>query len=121
MRKPRILGRSATNYYHLMSRVVSGDFLLKEEEQTFFRNTMRRLEAFMGVKVVTYCIMSNHFHILAEVPVVSSLPDNELRRRIQNFYKKKDAKMRLKEYEKIKKEADETGNDRRLKAWRKRY
>jgi len=121
MRKPRILGRSTTNYYHLMSRVVSGTFLLKEEEKTFFRNTMRDLEAFMGVKVLTYCIMSNHFHILAEVPVVLDLPDNELLRRIQNFYKKEDGKLRLKEYEEIKREADESGNDCRLKAWRRGY
>ena len=122
MRKPRILGRSSVNYYHLMSRVVSGDFLLKgEEEKTFFRNTMRGLEAFMGVKVLTYCIMSNHFHILAEVPEVKDLPDEELLRRIQGFYKGIHARLRVKEYEEIKKEADETGDDRRLKAWRKRY
>jgi len=121
MRKPRILGRNTTNYYHLMSRVVSGDFLLKEEEKTFFQNTMRKLERFMGVNVLTYCIMSNHFHILAEVPEVKDLPDEELLRRIQYFYKGIHAKLRLKEYEEIKKEAEETGNDRRLKAWRKRY
>ena len=121
MRKPRILGRGSTNYYHLMSRVVSGDFLLKEEEKTFFRNTMRRLEAFTGVKVLTYCIMSNHFHILAEVPEITDLPDDELLRRIKNFYKKEDAEVRLLEYEELKKIAEETGNDRRLNAWRKRY
>jgi len=121
MRKPRILGRSTTNYYHLMSRVVSGSYLLKDEEKTFFRNTMRRLEAFMGVKVLTYCIMSNHFHILAEVPGITTLPDDELLRRIEQFYKKEDAKMRLEEYEEAKKLADETGNDRKLNAWRKGY
>jgi len=121
MRKPRILGRSTTNYYHLMSRVVSGDFLLKEEEKTFFRNTMRCLERFMGVKVLTYCIMSNHFHILAEVPEITNLPDNEILRRIEQFYRKEDAELRLLEYEEVKKLADETGNNQKLNAWRKRY
>ena len=121
MRKPRILGRSTTNYYHLMSRVVSGSYLLKDEEKTFFRNTMRGLEAFMGVKVLTYCIMSNHFHILAEVRGITTLTDDELLRRIKKFYQKEDAKMRLEEYEDAKKLADETGNDRKLNAWRKGY
>ena len=121
MRKPRILGRSTTNYYHLMSRVVSGTYLLKEEEKAFFRNTMRRLEAFMGVKVLTYCIMSNHFHILAEVVEVIDLTDDELLCRIRNLYKKEDAKIRLLEYDELKKESDKTGNDRDLNAWRKRY
>jgi len=29
---------------------------------------MRKLEAFLSVRVVTYCIMSNHVHSLLEVP-----------------------------------------------------
>ena len=29
---------------------------------------MREYERFCGVRVMTYCIMSNHFHILVEVP-----------------------------------------------------
>lgn len=29
---------------------------------------MRKLEAFLGLRVVTYCIMSNHFHLLVEEP-----------------------------------------------------
>ena len=29
---------------------------------------MRKLEAFCGVEVVTFCLMSNHFHLLVRVP-----------------------------------------------------
>lgn len=29
---------------------------------------MREYEAFYGVRILTYCILSNHFHILVEVP-----------------------------------------------------
>ena len=29
---------------------------------------MREYERFCGVRVITYCVMSNHFHILVEVP-----------------------------------------------------
>jgi REP element-mobilizing transposase RayT len=29
---------------------------------------LRRWEAFCGVRVLTYCVMSNHFHVLVEVP-----------------------------------------------------
>ncbi len=36
---------------------------------------MRRLEEFHGVKVITYCLMSNHFHLLLEVPSPSSTDD----------------------------------------------
>jgi len=35
---------------------------------------MRKLEAFCGVEVLTYCLMSNHFHLLVRVPDVDAIP-----------------------------------------------
>ncbi|MCK5924075.1 MAG: transposase, partial [Methylococcales bacterium] len=37
-----------------------------EKEQ--FVRLMRLYEAFCGVRVLSFCVMSNHFHILVEVP-----------------------------------------------------
>ena len=67
MRTPRILGEGRS-FYHCMSRVVDRRFVFEDEQKEFFRRTMRKLEAFLGVRVVTYCLMSNHFHLLVEVP-----------------------------------------------------
>jgi len=50
---------------------------------------MRKLEAFLGVRVLTYCLMSNHFHLLIEIPDRDSLPPltaEELRRRLPLLY-----------------------------------
>lgn len=54
--------------YHCVSRVVDGGFVLKREEKEQFVRLMRRYEAFSQVQVLTYCVMSNHYHILVEVP-----------------------------------------------------
>ena len=54
--------------YHCVSRVVNREFVLKREEKEQFVRLMRRYEAFSQVKVLTFCVMSNHFHILVEVP-----------------------------------------------------
>ena len=51
-----------------MSWVVGKQFIFRDEQRRFFLRTMRKLEAFSGVCVITYCIMSNHFHVLLEVP-----------------------------------------------------
>lgn len=63
MRQARIreYGKS---YYHCISRVVDRQFVLQEEEKEQFVALMRKLEAFHGMRVVTYCILSNHFHLL---------------------------------------------------------
>jgi len=37
-----------------------------------------RLAEFCGVEVITYCLMSNHFHLLLRVPIRAELADAEL-------------------------------------------
>src|SRR4029078_1634607 len=57
-----------TGYYHCISRVVDRQFVLGAQEKEQLVTLMRRYEALCGLKVITYCVMSNHFHILVEVP-----------------------------------------------------
>ena len=93
MRTARILGQGRS-FYHCMSRVVDRRFIFGAEEKEFFRKTMRQLEAFLGVRVVTYALMSNHFHLLLEVParpmddeeVHGWLTPEELLRRLPFLY-----------------------------------
>ncbi len=54
--------------YHVMSRTVNGEFLFGSTEKEAFRRMMWRMSAFSGVGVLTYVVMDNHFHILAQVP-----------------------------------------------------
>ncbi len=54
--------------YHCVSRVVGREFVFKREEREQFVRLMRRYERFAQVKVWNYCVMSNHFHLLLEIP-----------------------------------------------------
>ncbi len=54
--------------YHCISRVVDRRFIFGPGEKERFVALMREYEQFCGVQVLTYCLMSNHFHILVEVP-----------------------------------------------------
>jgi len=71
--------------YHCVSRVVDRRFVLGDEERECFRMFMRMYEKFSGCRVLSYCVMSNHFHILLEVPPKRedfSLSDGELLERL---------------------------------------
>ena len=70
MRRPRILAPKGhkTAFYHCVSRVVNREFVLGEAEKEQFVSYMRLYERLYGLRVVAYCIMSNHFHVLVEVP-----------------------------------------------------
>ena len=59
---------SDTAYYHCVSRVVNRDFVFGEAEKQAFVQLMRIYERFCGLRVVTFCVMSNHFHLLVGVP-----------------------------------------------------
>jgi len=81
--------------YHVVSRVVDRQFVLDEKEKEYFRMLMRMYERFSGCRVLSYCFMTNHFHLLLEVPdgcdkgeVLSSMSDGELIRRLGGLYSK---------------------------------
>jgi|GEM_PF-2955850 len=69
-----------------LSRVVDRRFVLGDREKERFRKMMRSVDAFCGVQVVTYVIMSNHFHILVGTPEVVEITDEELYERIEAAY-----------------------------------
>jgi hypothetical protein len=55
-------------YYRCVSRIVDRRFVLEAREKEIFVRIMRGYEAYCGVRIITFCVMSNHFHILLEVP-----------------------------------------------------
>jgi len=74
--------------YHCISRVVERRFAFGDAEREQFRIFMRMYENFSGCRVLSYCIMSNHLHILLEVPpiAVGGLCDEELLQRLRAIY-----------------------------------
>ncbi|MFM8360555.1 MAG: transposase, partial [Verrucomicrobiota bacterium] len=89
MRKARLKAPEGhpVAYYHCVSRVVNREFVFGDVEREQFVQLMREYEAFCGVRVLTYCILSNHFHILVEVPErPKELPGaEELLRRLEGL------------------------------------
>ena len=73
-------------YYHVMSRCALQEHLLVGEVKGMFLRILRRAEKFSGVRVLDYCIMDNHFHILIKVPKRRAVPDVELDERIRILY-----------------------------------
>jgi putative transposase len=96
MRQARFLSPSAEtsfSLYHCISRVVDRQFVLGREEKDMFVRMMRQYETFCGVRVLSYCIMSNHFHLLVEVPpkekgAAVTLSDEDFLARLKPMYSK---------------------------------
>ncbi|MCH8474115.1 MAG: transposase [Opitutales bacterium] len=88
MRKERIKVRGQRALYHVMSRTVNGEIFFSDEEKEAMRRMLFKVAGFCGVKILTYCLMGNHFHVLVEVPDGSGikLDDGELLRRYRMLH-----------------------------------
>ncbi len=84
MARIKIWGRGAV--YHCLSRVVGGEPLLGELEKEKLRQMLWQQAAFSGIEVITYCLMSNHIHLVLRVPGGISVTDAELVARARAFY-----------------------------------
>ena len=71
-----------------MSHSVSGTPYFDERAKEILRKMIWQVADFSGVEVLTYCVMSNHFHVLVRVPVPDQLSDAELLRRYRVLYPK---------------------------------
>ncbi len=66
--RPFLFPDSQAGNFHVISRIVEKRYLFCEDAREFFVKTMRAYEDLLGVEVLTYCVMSNHFHMLVRVP-----------------------------------------------------
>jgi REP element-mobilizing transposase RayT len=74
--------------YHCVSRVVNREFVFQSTEKEQLRMFMRMYEGFSGNRVLSYCFMSNHIHLLLEVTPAPAdgLTDEELLRRLRAIH-----------------------------------
>ena len=74
-------------FYHAMSRTVPGLVIFDTsgkrcENAEEFRSRMWALATFCGVRMLDYSLMSNHFHLVFEVPKPRPLSIEEVLERI---------------------------------------
>ncbi len=83
--RPRRL-KLKDGFYHCMSRTVNGEALFARREKEVLRKMLHRVADFSGVRVIAFCLMDNHFHVLVEVNSTTLVSDTELMRRYRVLY-----------------------------------
>jgi hypothetical protein len=69
-----------------MSRIVGGDFIFGSREKEWFVRQMWRIAEFLGMDILDYTVLSNHYHQLVHVPGVIELSDLQLLDRLKQYY-----------------------------------
>jgi putative transposase len=90
MRQARIKldSEKEAGVYHCMTRTVNGEPLLDDVAKEVLRKQLWQVADYCGLEILTYAIMSNHFHVLVRVPQKTPVADSELIRRYRTLYPK---------------------------------
>ena len=76
----------SNSYHHLMSRIAHQVFFLTEDVRNDLMEMILRSAEFHGIKLISWCIMTNHFHLLAYLPDPELLGEDEIVRRYGVLY-----------------------------------
>jgi hypothetical protein len=71
-------GGLEANTYHVMSRTCGGEVFFDDVEKEALRRLLWKMSEFCGVRLVTYCIMGNHFQNQKKMPGIQCLHSPEL-------------------------------------------
>ncbi len=87
-KRERVLPKEGGYFVHVTSRVRGQAFLLEAKEKEAFRELAFRWAEFSGITVVTYCVMSNHVHLLLWVPEREAVDHDEVVQRLKLVWSK---------------------------------
>ena len=87
-RTPRIMITGEPTAYHIMSRTALDGYPIDDVDKDFFVSLVVKLSKLYLVEVLGFCIMDNHFHILARMQPDVTCSDDDLKKRLAAFYEK---------------------------------
>ena len=85
-------------YYHVMSRTVGEKYLLEDEDKETLQDIISYFSQQYFVKVIGFCIMSNHMHLLVKTQPEQLYTDRQVWERIEKFILKKRPSSLSREY-----------------------
>ena len=106
MRKKRQF--KAGRCYHLVSRIAHRAFFFDEEEKNRFVELLMRVEYFSGVRLIGWCVMSNHIHVYVFLEEGHEVGEEELLAKINRLYRGTRLDEVLKEWKTLKESSDGT-------------
>ena len=84
VRRLKVIGEDA--YYHLISRTVGGEYYFGDIEKEKLLRIIQSFSALYFVKVIGFCIMDNHFHLVVKSETNDKYSDEEIVRRVKRYY-----------------------------------
>ena len=85
-RTRRLTINDETAVYHVMSRTALDGFPLGDVEKDFMVDLIMRYSKLYFVEILGFCLMGNHFHILAKMLPECKFTNEAIEKRFREFY-----------------------------------
>jgi REP element-mobilizing transposase RayT len=89
-RIPRMLVTDQPAVYHVISRTALDGLPISDTDKEVFLKLLKFLGSVYFVDILGFCIMGNHFHLLVQTYPEDEMPDQEVMRRFEIYYKNDD-------------------------------
>lgn len=82
MRQGRLKLDYEDTWYHCYNRIAGmpGEFPFRDAEKEQFIRILKRVSTLYTIRIVSYQVMSNHFHLLLKAPAAEPSPEETCRR-----------------------------------------
>jgi REP element-mobilizing transposase RayT len=87
-RTKRLKIKGEAGFYHIISRTVGQQYLLGNIEKENLLKIIKHYSGYFFVKVLGFCILDNHFHLLVKSEPESFYDDEEVVERIKKYAKR---------------------------------
>ena len=80
------------SFLHVMAQGINKSFIFNEEEDVkYYIKLMYKIKNEYNIRIVAYCVMNNHVHILVEIKSIESLSNymHKLNTKYAMYYNKK--------------------------------
>lgn len=82
----RLKVNGETAIYHIMSRTALDGFVLGDVEKEFLFDLIKRFSRVYFVEIIGFCIMGNHFHLLARMYPDNNFSDDNIKQRYKLYF-----------------------------------
>lgn len=73
--------RDPDTIHHITSRIAHRVYFLGDDERNDLIEIARRAAEFCGIRLLAWCIMTNHFHLMVHLPIAIEVSEEEVLRR----------------------------------------
>ncbi len=90
-RTSRMIIEHQSAVYHVMSRTALDGFPLQAFEKDYLAELIKRMAGLFFTEIFGYCVMGSHFHLLVKMIPEHHFTDEEVKKRLVQFYGEKKA------------------------------